>query len=139
MASVGFSILPVSNRDSAGRVDPHSGSHLGERKSLAFAYRFEPGYKIYNGGKTLPIDGVSAGRCRTGFTAWTRRTASSSARCSAVRTGFVVGFIALLLRLRDIVRRDRSDDQRIGQVQHLEYDGNESAGTGDAKCDGTTG
>src|SRR5262245_41042664 len=80
-----------------------------------------------------------AGRRRTGFAACWRRTASSSARCSAVRSGLIGGFMASLRRLRDIVCGDRANDKRIGRVQHLEDHGNKPARGGAAKGNGTTG
>src|SRR5947207_14887498 len=64
-----------------------------------------------------------AGRWRTGLAACWRRTASSSACCSAVRFGLIVGFMESLRRLGDIVGGDRAEDEWISRVQHFEYDG----------------
>src|SRR5437899_1194089 len=82
---------------------------------------------------------VPVGRWRTGFAACCWRMASSSARCSAVRVGLMVGFMASLLLLGDIVSRDRADDERIGQVQHLEHNGDKATRPGTAKSDGSAG
>src|SRR5208282_4239899 len=79
---------------------------------------------------------VPAGRWRTGWPACWRRMASSSARCSGVRLGLIVGFIASLLRLWDIVGGDRADDEWVGQIQHFEHNGDEPARTGAAKRNG---
>src|SRR5438046_461614 len=63
--------------------------------------------------------------------------ASSSARCSAVRFSFMVGFIRLLPRLGNVISRDRTDDKRVGQVQYLENNRDEATSIRAAKCDGT--
>src|SRR5438270_9388523 len=86
---------------------------------------------------------VPAGRWRTGFAACWRRTASSSARCSAVRWGFMdcfmVGFMTSPHRFGDVVGSDRADNKRIIQVQHVKHDGDKPAGTGAAKGNRTAG
>src|SRR6266849_6122098 len=132
VASVGFSILPVSNRDRAGgsipirsdtsaRVNPWL-----SRTALNRATRRKIAAKLCR--LMTP-----AGRWRTGFAACWRRTASSSARCSAVRSGLIVGFMASLHRFGDVVGGDRADDERIGRVQHIEHDGDKPARNGGAK------
>src|ERR1051325_785573 len=76
-----------------------------------------------------------AGRSRIGFAAWTRRMASSSARCSALRFGLVVGFMTSLRRFGYFVSGDWANDQRVGQIQNLKYDGDETACVGCSKGD----
>src|SRR5439155_9534364 len=82
---------------------------------------------------------VPAGRWRIGFAACWRRMASSSARCSAVRFGLVVGFMASLHWLRNVVGGNRADDERIGRIRDLEDDGEKPARAGVAKGDRTAG
>src|SRR5262249_27061407 len=82
---------------------------------------------------------VPAGRWRTGFSACWRRMASSSARCSALRLGFMVGFMASPRRFGNVIGGDPAGDWPIVPGQHLEHDGNKPTCIGAAKGNGAAG
>src|SRR5262249_46497190 len=138
VASVGFSILPVSKRDRAGASIPIRSATSARvrpwfsRTALNRATRRKIAAKLCR--LMAPADGW-----RTGLAACWRRMASSSARCSAVRWGFVVGFMVSLPRLGNVVGGYRADDERIGRVQHFKHDRNKPARTRASKGNGTAG
>ena len=93
---VGFSILPVSNRERAGASIPIRSATSASVKPRLSPAVLEREIKSSVAAKLFEST-TSDGRWRIGFAACCRRIASSSAPCSAVRSNFIVDFGRLLV------------------------------------------